>query len=165
MLGTAGALVAGLFPAPARANVPVAYDWTTAPPTDGKSSFVDWMTRQRGENPGYLGQRWDRLQALLARKDVWDNRDIRAYLLTPREELVTPANLGRAYEWHYLSIGFGVTITGPHTVARMTNSPRLNLSPLAGRGRSHRLRCERVRGTLNAPSKLRVWLVSTRSAD
>ena len=30
------------------------------------------------------------------------------------------ANLRRAYEWHYLDIGYGVTITGPHTVARMT---------------------------------------------
>ncbi|HLJ71154.1 MAG TPA: protein-L-isoaspartate O-methyltransferase, partial [Roseiarcus sp.] len=37
-------------------------------------------------------------------------------------EFVTRANLGRAYEWHYLDIGFGVTITGPHTVARMTNT-------------------------------------------
>ncbi len=47
---------------------------------------------------------------------------MRAFLLTPREEFVTKANLGRAYEWHYLNIGYGVTITGPNTVARMTNS-------------------------------------------
>ena len=42
--------------------------------------------------------------------------------MTPREEFVTADNLSRAYEWHYLNIGFGVTITGPHTVARMTNT-------------------------------------------
>ena len=47
---------------------------------------------------------------------------MRAYLMTPREEFVTAANLDRAYEWHHLNIGFGVTITGPHTVARMTNT-------------------------------------------
>src|SRR5258707_1783876 len=47
---------------------------------------------------------------------------MRAFLMTPREEFVTKHNLDRAYEWHYLDIGFGVTITGPHTVARMTNA-------------------------------------------
>ena len=47
---------------------------------------------------------------------------MRAFLLTPREEFVTAENLDRAYEWHHLNIGFGVTITGPHTVARMTNT-------------------------------------------
>ena len=47
---------------------------------------------------------------------------MRAFLLTPREEFVTTENLDRAYEWHHLNIGFGVTITGPHTVARMTNT-------------------------------------------
>ena len=80
------------------------------------------MTKNRGEDPGFLGKRWDRFKQLLAARDIWDKRDIRAYLLTPREQFVTAANLGRAYEWHYLSIGYGVTITGPHTVARMTNS-------------------------------------------
>ena len=30
--------------------------------------------------------------------------------------------MSRVYEWHHLNIGFGVTITGPHTVARMTNT-------------------------------------------
>ena len=80
------------------------------------------MQANRGEDPKYLGQRFDRFQALLQNKDVWGARDKRAYLLTPREEFVTRPNLGQAYEWHYLDIGFGVSITGPHTVARMTNS-------------------------------------------
>jgi protein-L-isoaspartate(D-aspartate) O-methyltransferase len=122
MAGTVAACAAGLLPAPARANVPVAYDWNAAPPTDPKSDFIAWMTKNRGEDPGFLGQRWDRYKQLLASRDIWDKRDIRAYLLTPREEFVTRQNLGRAYEWHYLNIGYGVTITGPHTVARMTNS-------------------------------------------
>ena len=122
MAGTVAACAAGLLPGTARANVPVAYDWSAAPPTDPKSDFIAWMTKNRGEDPGFLGQRWDRYKQLLASRDIWDKRDIRAYLLTPREEFVTRQNLGRAYEWHYLNIGYGVTITGPHTVARMTNS-------------------------------------------
>jgi protein-L-isoaspartate(D-aspartate) O-methyltransferase len=128
MVSAAGAAAAGLLPAPAAANVPVPYDWNAAPPTDTRSEFVAWMVKNRGEDPGFLGQRWDRFKQLLANRDIWDQRDIRAYLLTPREEFVTKANLGRAYEWHYLNIGYGVTITGPHTVARMTNSMEVKFS-------------------------------------
>jgi protein-L-isoaspartate(D-aspartate) O-methyltransferase len=122
MIGAAVAAAAGLVPAPAGANVPAPYDWNASPPTDTRSDFIAWMTKNRGEDPGFLGQRWDRFKQLVANRDIWDKRDIRAYLLTPREEFVTKQNLGRAYEWHYLNIGYGVTITGPHTVARMTNS-------------------------------------------
>ena len=83
---------------------------------------------KQGEDPHFLGQRWDRLQQMIAHHDIWDEADIRAYLLTPREEFVTRENLDRAYEWHHLNIGFGVTITGPHTVARMTNTLRVKRS-------------------------------------
>jgi protein-L-isoaspartate(D-aspartate) O-methyltransferase len=120
--GAAAALAGGLLPAWAAAKVPVPYDWNASPPTERRADFIDWMVANRGEDPGFLGKRWDRLKQLIAQKDIWDARVIRAYLLTPREEFVTSANLGRAYEWHYLAIGFGVTITGPHTVARMTNA-------------------------------------------
>ena len=122
MAGAGGALTTGLLPFPAGANVPVSYDWNASPPQSPRSEFIAWMTKNRDEDPGFLGQRWDRFQSLLAKRDLWDQRDIRAFLLTPREEFVTKPNLGRAYEWHYLNIGYGVTITGPHTVARMTNS-------------------------------------------
>ncbi|UVK51848.1 protein-L-isoaspartate O-methyltransferase [Mesorhizobium sp. AR02] len=118
LLGIAGTLLAR----PAMANVPTAYDPNAMPVMDSRAGFIDWMKKNRGEDAGFLGQRWDRFQALLAHKDVWDQRDKRAYLMTPREEFVTKANLSRAYEWHYLDIGYGVTITGPHSVARMTNS-------------------------------------------
>ena len=120
--GLAGALAATLLPARARANVPVPYDWNAAPPTGSRAEFIGWMQAKRGEDPLFLGERWDRFQALLAHHDIWSKRDMRAFLLTPRELFVTKANLARAYEWHYLDIGYGVTITGPHTVARMTNS-------------------------------------------
>ena len=118
LLGVAGMLLAR----PATANVPAAHDPDAMPVMDSRAGFIDWMKKNRGEDASFLGQRWDRFQALLAHKDVWDKRDMRAYLMTPREEFVTKANLSRAYEWHYLDIGYGVTITGPHSVARMTNS-------------------------------------------
>ena len=120
--GSAAAVAAGFLPSPGAANVPAPYDWNAAPPADSKADFVAWMAKNRGEDPAFLGQRWERFKQLLAHRDIWDKRDVRAFLLTPREEFVTRQNLGRAYEWHYLNIGYGVTITGPHTVARMTNS-------------------------------------------
>jgi protein-L-isoaspartate(D-aspartate) O-methyltransferase len=122
LVGSAGALAAGLLPGLARANVPVAYDWKASPPTDSRASYIQWMVANRGEDLGFLGQHFDRYQQLLTHHDLWDKRNERAFLLTPREEFVTRPNLPVAYEWHHLDIGFGVTITGPHTVGRMTNA-------------------------------------------
>ena len=121
MAGAAG-LGATLVAGRAFANVPVAYDWKADPPKDSRAAFIDWMVKNRGEDPNFLGQRWDRYQQLVSHHDIWDARNDRAFLLTPREEFVTRANLAVAYEWHHLDIGYGVTITGPHTVARMTNT-------------------------------------------
>jgi len=117
-----GAACAGAAGACAFARVPAPSEWSASPPRESRETFVAWMVDKRGEEPRFLGQRWDRLQALIAHHDVWDEADIRAFLLTPREEFVTDENRDRAYEWHHLNIGFGVTITGPHTVARMTNT-------------------------------------------
>ena len=105
----------------ARAKVPKPYDWAANPPFADRAAFVAWMVANRGEDAKFLGRRWDKLQGLIANNDLWDDRNKRAYLLTPREEFVTAKNLERAYETHFLDIGFGVTITGPHSVARMTN--------------------------------------------
>jgi protein-L-isoaspartate(D-aspartate) O-methyltransferase len=124
----AAAQAAALAVRPALANVPAPYDWSASPPRQSQDAFVEWMVKNRGEDPKFLRQRWDRLQQLIARHDVWDEADMRAYLLTPREEFVTAENLDRAYEWHHLNIGFGVTITGPHTVARMTNTLEIKRS-------------------------------------
>ncbi len=106
----------------ARANVPAPYDWDASPPTASREAFVAWMVKNRGEDPNFLGQRYDRYLKLVAGKDLWDASVVRAYLMTPREEFVTHDNLARAYEGHFLNIGFGVTITGPHSVCRMTNT-------------------------------------------
>jgi protein-L-isoaspartate(D-aspartate) O-methyltransferase len=121
-VGSVIALAAGLLPGRAHANVPTPYDWNASPPTDSRDSFIAWMIANRGEDPDFLGQHFDRFQQLVVHHDLWDFRDERAFLLTPREEFVTKQNMPVAYEWHHLDIGFGVTITGPHTVARMTNT-------------------------------------------
>ena len=117
LAGLAASAIAGR----ALARVPIPSDPGASPPRESREAFIDWMVKNRGEDPTFLGARWDRLQALIAHRDVWDESDIRAFLMTPREEFVTAENRDRAYEWHHLNIGFGVTITGPHTVARMTN--------------------------------------------
>ena len=122
LTGMAGAVLAGSFVETSWADVPVPYDWNASPPMDSRSAFIDWMVKNRGEDPHFLGERFDRFQALIAHHDVWNDRNKRAYLMTPREDFVTKANLSRAYVWHYLDIGYGVSITGPHTVARMTNT-------------------------------------------
>jgi protein-L-isoaspartate(D-aspartate) O-methyltransferase len=122
LLGAAVTLTAALAARAALANVPAAYDRSASPPRESREAFVEWMVKNRGEDARFLAQRYDRFRELIAHRDVWDEADMRAFLLTPREEFVTAENLDRAYEWHHLNIGFGVTITGPHTVARMTNT-------------------------------------------
>src|SRR5262244_1919909 len=125
--GATALAAASAMPLPARAAMPVPYSWDAEPPTEPRSAYIDWMTANRGEDPTFLGKRWDRFRQLVTSRDIWDKREIRAFLLTPREEFVTRENLNRAYEWHFLNIGFGVTITGPHTVARMTNAMEVRL--------------------------------------
>jgi len=122
LFGAAAAAAAIDLAAPALANVPTPFAPDLWPEMSNREGFVAWMKLHRGEDVNYLGQRWDRYLQLISHADVWDAADKRAYLMTPREEFVTAENLSRAYVWHHLDIGFGVTITGPHTVARMTNT-------------------------------------------
>jgi protein-L-isoaspartate(D-aspartate) O-methyltransferase len=89
---------------------------------DNRDAFIRWMVEYRGEDAKYLGERFDRFREMIAHRDLWGSRSMRAFLLTPRERFVTAANLDRAYQVHYLDIGYGVTITGPNTVGRMTNT-------------------------------------------
>jgi len=91
------------------------------PPIDDGAAFVDWMARQRGEERALLERRWARYAALVRNRDLWDERNKRAFLMTPREHFVLPRNLPRAYDHAFLDIGWGVTISGPHLVGRMTS--------------------------------------------
>jgi protein-L-isoaspartate(D-aspartate) O-methyltransferase len=92
-----------------------------APPTDSKESFISWMVTNRAEDPKFLGERWDRYQAMIANGDLLNDQTKRAFLLTPREEFVRKVSLSHSYEHNFLDIGYGVTISGPHAVGRMTS--------------------------------------------
>jgi len=118
----AAALTAPAIVRPAFAATIKPYSWDLNPPTDTRENFIAWG-KGRGEDPVFLGQRWDRFQALLKNKDIWGATTIRAFLLTPREEFasVNPAIYKRAYEHNFLDIGYGVTMSGPHLQGRMTN--------------------------------------------
>ena len=122
IVSSAAAIAGEAFPAIARADVKQHYDWDVAPPMDTRAHFVSWMEANRGEDPQYLGPRFDRFQWMVAIHDLFTDRDKRAFLMTPREEFCRPANLPRAYDIDFLDIGFGVTISGPGLVGRMTSS-------------------------------------------
>ena len=136
-LAFALALAAGLMAvAPAMAQTtPASATTTTAgtapafklsdlpkPPIDSRDKFVAFMQENRKENPAMLVERFNRAQAMIENKDVWREKELIAYLLTPREEFVLDRNKSRTYESAFLDIGYGVTISGPHLVGRMTST-------------------------------------------
>ncbi len=98
-----------------------------APPHDSAEHFVQFMKENRKEDLNYLEQRYDRYLHLIENKDVWREKEMRAFLLTPREKFCRKWNLKRAYEHAFLDIGYGVTISGPHLVSRMTSA--LDIQP------------------------------------
>ena len=65
---------------------------------------------------------------MVRNEDLVNDRNKRAFLLTPREKFVLQQNLARAYDHAFLDIGYGVTISGPHIVGRMTS----NIDPKQG---------------------------------
>jgi protein-L-isoaspartate(D-aspartate) O-methyltransferase len=122
MAGSATLLALAAGSPAAFANVPVPYSWDAVPPMDKGADFLAWMEKNRGEDPVYLAERWKRFQVLVANRDVRDVRNKRAFLMTPREKFVRTPNLPRTYDNAFLDIGYGVTISGPHLVGRMTSA-------------------------------------------
>jgi protein-L-isoaspartate(D-aspartate) O-methyltransferase len=122
MVSALGAGAGALLSGAARSDVPKAYDRNASPPMDTRADFVDWMAANRGEDPKYLSARFDRFTEMLQHRDLFVDRDKRAFLMTPREDFCLKPNLSRAYDRAYLDIGFGVTISGPNLVGRMTSS-------------------------------------------
>ncbi|HOE43764.1 MAG TPA: protein-L-isoaspartate O-methyltransferase [Rhodoferax sp.] len=114
-------MVSAVFPFMANATVAKAFTYDMAPPTDSKDAFVNWMVANRGEDKKFLGQRWDRYQALIQRKDLTNEQTKRSFLMTPREDFVRKISHVHSYDDNFLDIGFGVTISGPHAVSRMTS--------------------------------------------
>jgi protein-L-isoaspartate(D-aspartate) O-methyltransferase len=122
MTGAAAVLAAAALPRPARANVPIPYNYDLSPPTNNKEAFIKWAVENRGENPKILAARWDRFVFLRANNDFVNARNGRAFLLTPRDEFVLKRDIARAYERDFHDIGWGVTISGPLVVSRMTST-------------------------------------------
>jgi protein-L-isoaspartate(D-aspartate) O-methyltransferase len=59
---------------------------------------------------------------MLQHRDLLTVQDKRAFLMTPREEFALRQNADHVYDRAFLDIGFGVTISGPNLVGRMTSS-------------------------------------------
>jgi protein-L-isoaspartate(D-aspartate) O-methyltransferase len=91
------------------------------PPLKDREAFMTYMAKERGDDGQFLGPRWERVQALIRAKNVWRDKEARAFLVTAREEFSRTRDPGRAYEPNFLDIGCGVTISGPGIVARMTS--------------------------------------------
>jgi protein-L-isoaspartate(D-aspartate) O-methyltransferase len=119
LLGAAAGVLAAL---PARADAPKPFRGDFWPPMTDRTEFVAWMAANRGEDAVLLGARFERYQQIDAIGDLYSKTDKRAFLMTPREEFVLPEDRENAYAGHYLDIGFGVTITPPGVVGRMTSA-------------------------------------------
>lgn len=108
---------------------PPAYDISKREPIpfQNREAFIQHMKAWRHEEDKWLRARWERYQKCLQLGDLKVDRVKQAFLATPRQLFCREWNLGRAYDHAYLDIGYGVTISGPHIVCRMTNA--LNPQP------------------------------------
>jgi protein-L-isoaspartate(D-aspartate) O-methyltransferase len=122
LTGSAAMLASAMMTRAARADVPVPYSFDSSPPTGSREAFIKWMVENRGENPKILAARWDRYVFLRGNNEFVNARNGRAFLLTPRDEFLLPRDIGRAYDRDFHDIGFGVTISGPLVVSRMTST-------------------------------------------
>src|ERR1700677_5223641 len=105
------------------AAAPVAALAAEGLPLSSKDAFVAWMKANRpAEDSKYLERRWDRYEVVISFNDLYTQAEKRAFLMTPRQEFCLPAAKASAYVGHYIDIGFGVTITPPGTMGRMTSA-------------------------------------------
>ena len=118
----AGAAVATALPASAFADVSKAYDWAAAPPMDSADAYIKWMVANRGEDAKYLRQRFERFSIMKSTDHLGNKQDMRGFLMVPREEFCLANNRDKAYTFHFLDIGYGVTISGPDIVGKMTST-------------------------------------------
>jgi protein-L-isoaspartate(D-aspartate) O-methyltransferase len=91
------------------------------PPLKDQAGFIAYMNQERGDERQFLEARWQRVEALVRGKNIWRDKEARAFLVTPREEFSRTRDPKRSYEPNFLDIGCGVTISGPGIVARMTS--------------------------------------------
>jgi protein-L-isoaspartate(D-aspartate) O-methyltransferase len=112
--------------APFSATMALARD--LSPPLNDKAAFVAWGKAHTSEDPVYLERRFDRYREVLSFNDLYTDREKRAFLLTPRQEFTRPEDKDQAYISRYIDIGFGVTITPPGTMGRMTSARQVRPS-------------------------------------
>ena len=75
------------------ADVPTPFTFDIGPPMDNREKFIAWGVAQRGEEPKFLGERFDRFGAMVRNEDLANDRNKHAFLLTPREKFVLKQNL------------------------------------------------------------------------
>ena len=74
LAGAAGLFGGALAAKLALAKVPTAFTFDMVPPMDNREKFIAWGVAQRGEDPLYLGERFDRFVAMVRNDDIWDER-------------------------------------------------------------------------------------------
>jgi len=116
----------GVTGTPAGATEAAAYDISARAPVpfESKAAFAEHMKSWRQEEDKWINARWERYQKCLELGDLKVDRVKQAFLATPRQLFCREQNLPRAYDHAYLDLGhnWGVTISGPHIVCRMTNA-------------------------------------------
>jgi len=122
--GVAGDPASSATADPAASGDGAAYDVSTRDPIpfESKAAFAQHMKSWRNEEDKWVNARWERYQQCLELGDLKVDRVKQAFLATPRHLFCRQRNQPRAYEHAYLDIGWGVTISGPHIVCRMTNA-------------------------------------------
>ena len=126
--GAAGLIAGSLAPRLAMADVPTAFTFDMAPPMDNREKFVAWGVAQRGEDPKFLGERFDRFGAMVRNEDLANDRNKRAFLLTPREKFVLSRISPAPTTTPFSTLATASRFPVPHIVGRMTS----NIDPKEG---------------------------------
>lgn len=92
------------------------------PSLTSKEEFVSWTLENTPEDEEYVSWRWDLSVDLQEWQMITNERMLEAFLRTPRENFCREWNLQKAYLDIWMNIGYGVTITDPSVVARMTET-------------------------------------------
>ena len=50
--------------------MPVPYSWDVMPPMDSQEKFIAWAVKNRGEDPKYLAERFERFRHLVGNRDT-----------------------------------------------------------------------------------------------
>ncbi len=95
------------------------------PPLKDKEAYIAYMMKERGDDRAQLERKWDLMQNYVRNGTIKGDDVLRAFLLTAREEFSRARHPREAYKTSFLTIGCGVTISGPGMVAKMTSELKL----------------------------------------